>query len=90
MHALVEIDPSQGNYTPEETRQCVVAEVRTLTLYVREEWIDVLKDVASCPMQTNKKSGYRSFITFNDAKALAAKTSGYDPLDTSFTYATSE
>lgn len=90
LNALAEIDPSQGNYTPAETLQCVAAEIKTLTPYVRQEWIDVLKEVASRPMTTQKKSGYRSFITFKDAKALAAKTLGYDRLDSSFKYANDE
>lgn len=86
LNALAEIDPSQAKYTPEETLKCVGAEIKTLTPYVRKEWIDVLKEVASRPMTTKPKSGYRSFITFNDAKALAATTFGYDKLDSTFRY----
>ena len=88
--AFSEIDPSHHSYTPEETKQCAAAEIKTLTPYVRKEWIDVLKEVASRPLQIKDKSGYHSFISFKDAKALAAKTFGYDKLDKSFKYQTDD
>lgn len=87
LNAFAEIDPSGGEFTPEQTQQVVKAEIKTIAPYLREAWIGVLEEVASRPMKTDK-DGYRSFISFKDAKALARETLGYEKLDSTFVYAT--
>ena len=85
--AFAEIDPADGDFTPDETKARVKAEIKTLTPYVRKAWIGVLDEVASRPMQTDKNR-YRSFISFKDAKALARDTFTYEKLDESFKFTT--
>lgn len=87
LNALAEIDPRDGEFTPEQTLQMVKAEIKTITPYVRKAWIGVLGEVASRRMKTDK-NGYRSFLSFKDAKALARKTLADKKLDSTFVYAT--
>ncbi|MDQ3368150.1 MAG: SMI1/KNR4 family protein [Myxococcota bacterium] len=86
LNAFAEIDPKDGEFTPAQTVQMAKAEIKTITPYVRKGWIDVLDEVASRRMKTDK-NGYRSFIGFKEAKALARKTLGYKQLDATFVYA---
>jgi hypothetical protein len=87
LEALTEIDPSHDKRTPDQRREHVKAEIRTLTPYVRVPWIALLTEVASRPVTTTKH-GYHSFLSRRDASHLVKETLAYARLDATFPYST--
>lgn len=85
LEAFAEMDVAHTEFDEAQQLKQARAEIRTLSRYVRPEWIAVLEEVTSRPMA--RKKDILSFLSRRQASKLAKATLQYARLGETFTHA---
>lgn len=85
LNAFAEMDVSHTKFDEAKQLQAARAEIRTIARYVRPEWVAVLEEVASRPMQ--RKKDILSFLSRKEVGELAKATLQYARLGETFMHA---
>lgn len=83
LEAFTEIYEDDGSgFTREQRAKSALANVKTISGYLRKEWAAILKEVASRKLTAGKHS--LSFISPKDATAIVKRELSFDWLDKTF------